>query len=431
MSQKQSWGNWFTSFIPYRTASVLAPPPPLTPEERKLQLQLLINATTSISGSYGPDINKINSILTAYPDLVNATEKTVFEGTITPLIKAIENYQVFWRNIPTVPGLEERFHEAIRILLAKGANINQPGNLTATSGTKYYPIEYAAIYANPDVLELLVEYGANINKSCDTCPLNEIDRFDCPPVPIFFAIDKGNIENVAWFIENGAKLTFSHNEDTLLSHAIFTSIYVRRDRRSVDLKLDMIRLLIEAGCRDILSDYHYKPNSRYALIDLPIFIQALMLQTLKPPTLIVINRNLYLGLLELLLEILTPEELRQRSPTGETPYMVALQYLGWRSSTPPSPAERTRIQTIFTRLKELQEGVTNSFGRPIPNTNTYGRRPRNVARMMQLTKINNNTGMTSSNASITSNELASLLPAAHGGRTRRRRRNNRRNTRHK
>ncbi len=433
MSQNQSWGNWFRSFVPgSRPRQTMAESMEATVSELR-KLRVVQNKLEQQINSPMPVFEEIRDILTDYPDLINSR----FGGGGIPvapttiLVKTIMRYA---RYSPMPPITDEEKHlnyALIELLLSLGADVNVPGHFIIR------PINYAAKFATPDVLQLLVEHGAIINENCYT-PERRLWRGDIVPatvcdLPIVYAIKGGNVPNLQWLIEHGAKLKFRHNENTLLSYAIFDSdhesMLLYYEPLPVETKLQMIEILLRAGVRDLLSDFYF-PRKRYVLAEFPIFIQALMLKTLRPRELHqVTDQNLYLGFLELLLEILTPEEIRQRGPAGESPYTVALQYLGWRESASPPEEERVRIQNIFNRLKHAMEGARNYFGRPIPNTNIYGTRPINVARRMQIGKTSRNSPP-ELNATLTSNELTGILQPTQGGRTRRRR-HRRRNTRHK
>lgn len=91
---------------------------------------------------------------------------------------------------------ESGYKNKVELLLIAGLNPNESW-FNPRNRFSYYPLHQASGHSSPDILKLLIEYKAEVNK---------IDQHGY--TPIFYAIEYGNLKNVEYLIENGADVNF-------------------------------------------------------------------------------------------------------------------------------------------------------------------------------------------------------------------------------
>lgn len=177
----------------------------------------------------------INSYAIDKKIISNPNTKKVKENLDKKLYKAIEN---------------NNFKE-VKSLISKGVNVNQIISIeTPDISNKGTPIIFASILGNKDIVELLIENGADINSKVT-------NGAHTGYTPLMFASWFGNKEIVELLIKNRADL---NSKSLFGAHMGYTALMLS----SASGQKDIPSLLIESGA-DVNNSKEFQ-NSQTALM---------------------------------------------------------------------------------------------------------------------------------------------------------------------
>lgn len=148
------------------------------------------------SGLDSNSINNENAIITSKQKKVQSPEDKLAQKEAKKTLRQM-GWDVIQQNL--IYGIEINDSDKVELLLTAGLNPNKPF-YNETQKSNYYPLHQAARFCEPDIIQMLVDFGAKINLPDDS-----------GLTPLFYAIEVGKNDNVKVLIENGADLNHKNN----------------------------------------------------------------------------------------------------------------------------------------------------------------------------------------------------------------------------
>lgn len=137
--------------------------------------------------------------------------------------------------------IEKKDANKVELLLIAGLSPNEPW-YHEQQKRRFYPLHHAAVFSNPEIIQLLVKHKVDID-------LHDDKGFS----PIFRAIEKNKIENVKTLIECGANLNH-------MSKNKMKPLYFARKKK----KSEIIEILLKSGAEE-MSNQELKGHQRTKL----------------------------------------------------------------------------------------------------------------------------------------------------------------------